>query len=59
MVHGLFNSKQSAEKAIPEVKKALRYDEEDPDYFIGIQQCKTGTLYSNGILKESRSSVYD
>ena len=61
MIHGLYHSKQDAEKAIPEVKKALNYDEDDPDYFFGIEQCQTDTVYGNGIVKErlSKASIYD
>lgn len=35
-VPGLFSSKKAAETAIAEVKTALKYDEEDPNYFFGI-----------------------
>lgn len=61
MIHGVFNSKTSAENAIPEVKKALKYDEDDPDFFFGVEACDSDKVYGDGIVKErlSKSSIYD
>jgi len=60
-IHGLFSSKKAAETAIAEVKTALKYDEEDPNYFFGIEACDTDKVYGSGLVKErlSKASIYD
>lgn len=61
MIHGMFDSKKAAEAALPEVKKVLKYDETDPDYFFGTEIIEPGKVYPNGIVTErlNKSSIYD
>eukprot|EP00667_Euglena_gracilis_P031431 EG_transcript_45528 len=60
-IHGLFTTRRAAEDAIADVKKALNYDEEDPDYFFGVEPCDVDKVYGPGLVKErlSKASIAD